>query len=92
MAFKSIRHFLTISTVLLLLSVMTPSGNARAMTDGLDGTSLPSLETFVEQVGNGQPDELRGVYIVVQPHLHTFRGRGPPCCAQHPAKARASTT
>jgi hypothetical protein len=63
MAFKSIRHFLTISTVLLLLSVMTPSGNARAMTDGLDGTSLPSLETFVEQVGNGQPDELRGVYI-----------------------------
>ena len=63
MALKSIRYLLTTSILLILLSLMMPTGNVHAMSDGRDGTSLPGLDAFTRLVGNGQPDELRGVYI-----------------------------
>jgi hypothetical protein len=52
-----------ISILFTLLAVVTPSGRVRAMSDGFNGTTLPDLEAFVEQVVNGQAGQLRGVYI-----------------------------
>lgn len=63
MALKSIRSFLSICILTALLSVALPSGRVQAMSNSYNGTSLSGLETFVEQVGNGRADELRGVYI-----------------------------
>jgi len=63
MALKPVRYLLTISILYTLLAVVTPSGRVHAMSDGFNGTTLPGLDVFVEQVGNGQAGELRGVYI-----------------------------
>jgi hypothetical protein len=63
MALKPVRYFLTISILCTLLAVVIPSGTVQAMSDGFNSTTLPGLETFVEQVVNGQAGELRGVYI-----------------------------
>jgi hypothetical protein len=63
MALKSIRSFLTISFIMILFSAVIPSGNVHAMPDRISGGDLPSLDAFVEQVSNGQADELRGIYI-----------------------------
>jgi hypothetical protein len=63
MALKSIRSFLTISFIILLFSTTIPTGSVHAMTYQFNSAGLPSLDTFVEQVRNGQADELRGIYI-----------------------------
>lgn len=63
MALKSVRSFLTISILLTLLAVVSPTDRVHAKSDGANGPSLPSLVEFARQVGNGQTDDLRGVYI-----------------------------
>ena len=63
MALKSIRSILTISFIIILFSTIIPTGSAHAMTEDFNSASLPDLDAFVEQVKNGQADELRGIYI-----------------------------
>lgn len=63
MALKSVRSFLSICILTVLLSLALPSGRVQARSEGYHGNDLPGLETFIEQVGNGQGEELRGVYI-----------------------------
>ena len=47
----------------MLCLTLIPTGNVRALTGQSNGVDLPALDTFVEQVKNGQAGELRGVYI-----------------------------
>jgi|SRR6266498_2545427 len=63
MALKSIRSIFTISFIAILCLTLIPTGNAHALTGQFDSVDLPALDTFVEQVKNGQADEVRGVYI-----------------------------
>jgi hypothetical protein len=58
------RSFFSISFVLLMLfSAFIPTGSVRALTSHVQSDSLVSLEMFVNQVKNGQADEMRGIYI-----------------------------
>jgi hypothetical protein len=54
-------HRLTFLLLLVLLSL--PIRHVQALSDDYDSSSLPTLEDFVGQVLNGQPGELRGIYI-----------------------------
>ena len=54
MARTSIRWLSVFSFILILCITVIPTGNVRALTD---------LDAFVEQVKNGQADQLRGIYI-----------------------------
>ena len=54
MARTSIRWLSIFSFIVVLCTTLIPTGNVRALTD---------LDAFVEQVENGQPDQLRGIYI-----------------------------
>lgn len=57
------RIFRTLSITLMLLTLMLamlPLGDVQALTGSTD---LPTLESFVSQVKDGQADSLRGVYI-----------------------------
>lgn len=63
MALNSKRILLTLSFILALLSAAVPSVRVHAMTDTFQGSDLPSLEAFVEQVRDGQAGEVRGIYI-----------------------------
>ncbi len=63
MALKSIRSILTLSFIAILCLTLIPTGNVHALTGQADSVDLPALDTFVQQVKNGQADELRGVYI-----------------------------
>lgn len=63
MAPRLTRSILSLRIVLILIAVAVPTGNAWAMADDASSPSLPRLEEFVEQVRNGQVNELRGIYI-----------------------------
>jgi hypothetical protein len=54
MARTSIRWLSIFSLIVILCITILPTGNVRALTD---------LDVFVEQVENGQADQLRGIYI-----------------------------
>jgi len=60
---KSVRSILTLSFIIILFSTTIPTGSAHALSDHFNSASLPSLDAFVEQVRNGQADEIRGIYI-----------------------------
>lgn len=63
MAPRSNRTLFVISFIILLILTSIPGGSVRAMAADASSTSLPGLEAFVEQVRNGQGEELRGIYI-----------------------------
>lgn len=54
MASKSINWFSVLTFIVVLCMTVIPAGEAKALT---------GLDTFVEDVKNGQADELRGIYI-----------------------------
>ena len=54
MALKSIRWFSIFSFIVILCMTIIPTGTVHALTD---------LDMFIEQVKNGQAEELRGIYI-----------------------------
>jgi len=54
MVSKTVNWFTILSFILILCIAVIPTGNVRALTD---------LDVFVEQVKNGQADELRGIYV-----------------------------
>lgn len=63
MALRSIRTIFTISLITILCSTIIPAGNVHALTGHFNSVDLPDLDVFIEQVKNGQADELRGIYI-----------------------------
>ena len=63
MTLKSIRFLSALHFLLLLVTILLPAGQAQALGNDFPGTTLPSLDAFVEEVRNGQADELRGIYI-----------------------------
>ena len=63
MALKSLRSFLIFCFITILSSTLFPATDAYALTAHSSGAGLPALGTFVEQVENGEADELRGIYI-----------------------------
>ena len=63
MALKSIPSILTVSFILILFLTLIPTGSVQALTSHFRSGSLPSRDEFVNQVKNGQADELRGIYI-----------------------------
>jgi hypothetical protein len=65
MALTSARSILIVGLVLVLFTALVPIGNVHALSQG-EETELPSIDTFVSQVSNGQAGELRGIYIPAQ--------------------------
>ena len=63
MAHQPIRTLLTFIFVSVLISALFPPRNVHALAGAADQPDLPGLDTFVEQVSNGQTGQLRGVYI-----------------------------
>ena len=63
MTLKSLRSFLIICCITILGSTLLPTTSAYALTERSSGAGLPALGAFIEQVKNGKPDELRGIYI-----------------------------
>jgi hypothetical protein len=63
MAPRSNRTLFVISFIILSILTSIPGGSVRAMAADASSTSLPVLEAFVEQIHNGQGEELRGIYI-----------------------------
>ena len=61
MALKSNLSILTISFIFILVTTSLPSGPVQAL--DRDMIRLPVLEAFISQVKNGEPEELRGVYV-----------------------------
>lgn len=57
------RTFFVFISLVLLVLLTVPNGRVQAMSDDFAGVSLPGLDTFVDQVRNGQADALRGIYI-----------------------------
>jgi hypothetical protein len=58
-----IRLILILTFLFTLCTALLPSEGVHALGDPFDGTSLPSLDQFIDQVGDGQAGVLRGVYI-----------------------------
>ena len=63
MAPRSIRIIRVVCFLLLLFAILAPLSRASALSLDLRAHDLPSLHLFISQVKNGQPDELRGIYI-----------------------------
>lgn len=63
MVLKRIRFTLIISLFAFLIAAMLPTGDVHALTDPINRFDLPALDTFIEQVRNGQVDQVRGIYI-----------------------------
>lgn len=63
MAPTHIRSILFFCLLAVVCSTLLPTGNVHALTPTAYSPDLPSLSLFVEQVSNGQVDQLRGVYI-----------------------------
>ena len=64
MALKSIRSILTISFIsFIVCTAFLPAHNVQALRSDFHSQSLPLLNVFISQVKNGQPNELRGIYI-----------------------------
>lgn len=63
MALKSSRSIFIISFIAILCSTLIPTGNVQALSSDSSSVDLSDLDAFVEQVKNGQADELRGVYV-----------------------------
>ena len=63
MARTPIRLILKFALLTIIFSSLLPTGNVQALTDPFDQAGLPSLEDFTLQVSNGQPGQLRGIYI-----------------------------
>jgi hypothetical protein len=57
------RIVLGLSFVVLVLTSHPTSATVSALTEVRDGTSLPVLADFVEQVWDGEANVLRGVYV-----------------------------
>jgi len=57
-----IRLFLITAFIITLYSALLPR-DAHALADPHDGTPLPTLADFINQVSNGQAGVIRGVYI-----------------------------
>jgi hypothetical protein len=53
---------LSIFTAILCLSLL-PSTDAHALMDSSNSASLPTLETFIQQVKSSSTDQLSGIYI-----------------------------
>lgn len=62
MAPKMVRSLLLIPTLLIALTAL-PMLRVRADDIGLPDTEFPSLDNFRALMNNGQPGELRGVYV-----------------------------
>lgn len=60
---KSIRSFFIISLLAVLFSVIDATGSVHALTDSPNNIDVPVLESFIAHVTNGQPGEVRGIYI-----------------------------
>jgi len=63
MAQKPIRNLLTFLFVTVLISVLFPPRIVLALDVPVNQPDLPGLNTFIEQIRNGQAGQLRGVYI-----------------------------
>ena len=63
MALKSIRSIFTAIFILILFLTLIPTSRVRALSKPFRSGSFPSLNELVNQVKNGQADELRGIYI-----------------------------
>jgi len=64
MALKSIRSTLANIFIFLILSTtLLPTDRVRALNSSSPSDNLPLLNVFVNQVKNGQSDQLRGIYI-----------------------------
>ena len=64
MALKSIRSLLASIFIFFTVSAtLIPSYGVQALSGDSSNGNLPLLNVFVSQVKNGQPDQLRGVYI-----------------------------
>ena len=64
MALKSIRSLLASIFIFFTVSAtLIPSYNVQALSGDYGNGNLPLLNVFVSQVKNGQPDQVRGVYI-----------------------------
>ncbi len=60
---KLSRSILLFSLMAVLCGIMLPSHEVRALNVDSRDVSLPAMDTFVDQVMNGQAGELRGIYI-----------------------------
>lgn len=63
MPLKSIRFISVLSFLLIFITTVLPMRSVEALDNHFSGENLPRLDEFATQVRNGQPDELRGVYI-----------------------------
>lgn len=64
MALKSIRSLLASIFIFFTVSAtLIPSYGVQALSGDSSNGNLPLLNVFVSQVKNGQPDQVRGVYI-----------------------------
>ena len=63
MVLKSIRPISFFIFITILCAAVLPSGNAYALIESSNTSASPSLEVFIQQVRNGQANELRGIYI-----------------------------
>src|SRR5262245_24969437 len=62
MAHTPTRLFLIAAMIITFFSALLPR-EAQALADPRDGTPLPTLADFIDQVSDGQAGVLRGVYI-----------------------------
>ena len=64
MALKFVRSILAIIILLFVLSTaLIPGYSVQALSSNFASDNLPLLNVFVDQVKNGQADQLRGIYI-----------------------------
>ena len=63
MALKSFPSFLSSLIILILCTVFAPALDVRALSMDTQRSILPPLNVFINQVKNGQADQLRGIYI-----------------------------
>lgn len=64
MAVKSIRSIILSIFIAIMCFSFLPPADAHALLESSNSTSLPPLDRFIQEVKNGQADELRGIYIV----------------------------
>jgi hypothetical protein len=63
MALKSFPSFLSSLIILILCTAFAPALDVRALSMDTQRSILPPLSVFINQVKNGQADQLRGIYI-----------------------------
>jgi hypothetical protein len=74
---KSLRALLAFPCTVILFIASSPFGRTQALDQHVQDKNLPALETFVNELRNGQSGEVRGVYIpeiMAAPVIHQPEG------------------